>query len=333
METEEELLPFAKKIIKPNKKHKDLNAEEREAFRENRRREKSAIKKWWMHKLIETNAPFEEKMVLFWHNHFTSSLKKVPQIALMYRQNQLFRRYALGNFAKMLHSIVEDPAMLIYLDNRANRKKRPNENFARELLELFTLGEGHYSEQDIKELARALTGYSIDKHMSFRFKKKLHDSGEKSIFGHRGDFNAHQAVDIILEQNATAEFIVGKLWKAFVSEESDDMEIKRLAQYFRDQKYELKPIINAILTSKAFMELSNRGTLIKSPIELIVGTLRTFNTTAFDLKIALQYSRRLGQDLLNPPNVKGWSGGKQWINANTLLIRKEFISRLTRAKG
>ena len=327
-----EMPDFALKIIKPYKKFKYLNVAERKALNKMRREKKRAIQSWWMRKLLTTQTPFEEKMVLFWHNHFTSSLKKVGQPALIYRQNQLFRRYALGNFRDLLHAIIEDPAMLVYLDNRANRKKHPNENLARELLELFTLGEGHYSEQDIKELARALTGYSLDKNMNFRFKRKVHDRGEKEFLGQKGNFDGHQMVDIILDQNTTSLYLVGKLWKAFVSCEPNPQESQRLAELFRKNSYEMKPLMQAMLSSPYFTNPSARGKMIKSPIELIVGTLRSFDYQDFDPKIALQYSRRLGQDLLNPPNVKGWVGGKKWINANTFLTRKEFLYRLMRAK-
>ena len=324
---------FAKNIIKPSKKHKELNAAERMAFRKMRKESQMAMKKWWMHKLLTTQTPFEEKMVLFWHNHFTSSLKKVKQPALMYQQNQLFRNHALGNFSDLLHAIVEDPAMLIYLDNRGNKKGHPNENLARELLELFTMGEGNYNEQDIKVLARSLTGYSVDKDLNFRFKKRIHDNGEKEIFGKRGNFNAHDIISIILEQPATSRLIVKKLWLEFIGSTPDPVEVERLALFFSKNNYEIKPLLQGMFLSKSFMSPSNYGTMIKSPIELIVGTLRSFDYRDFDPKIALQYSKRLGQDLLDPPNVKGWTGGESWINTNTLLIRRSFLNRLTRGNA
>ncbi len=323
---------FASGLILPPKKFKKLNAEERKAFNKKRRQQQIALKQWWIKKMLTTSTPFRERMVLFWHNHFTSSIRKVQQPALMYRQIQLFRSYAVGNFAQLLHRIIEDPAMLIYLDNRANRKKHPNENLARELLELFTMGEGHYNEKDIKEVARSLTGYSLDKKRNFRFRKKQHDKGEKIIFGQKGNFDAHQMVDLVLEQNATAIFVVRKFWKAFVSDDPHEQEIDRIASIFRKNRYELKPMLYALFTSSSFTDPSNRGTMVKSPAELTIGTLRTFNRTDFNPKIVMQYCRRLGQDILSPPNVKGWPGGREWINANTLLIRKEFLSRLTRGK-
>lgn len=326
----EDTFNYAHKILRPPMKMSDLKITERKAFQKMKRKSHIALKKYWFETMLKTNDPFLEKMVLFWHNHFTSSLKKVGQASLMYQQNQLFRKYALGNFAALLHAIMEDPAMLIYLDNRANKKSHPNENFARELLELFTLGEGNYSEEDIKALAQALTGYSIDKNFKFKFKKRIHDESTKTFLGQSGNFDAHEMVDIILQQDATAVFIVKKLWLSFIGSDPKTEEVQRLAKLFRDKNYELKPLIQAILTSPSFTDLSERGTMIKSPLELIVGTLRSFDYNSFDSKTAIQYSRRLGQDLLDPPNAKGWSGGESWINTNTLLIRKGFLNRLTR---
>ncbi len=323
----------AQKLLKPPRKMRDLNSAERKVFRQKRRENMMALKIWWFEKMLKTDDPFLERMTLFWHNHFTSSLKKVKQSALMYRQNQLFRKYALGNFSELLHAIIEDPAMLIYLDNRANKKGHPNENLAREFLELFSLGEGNYSEDDIKELARALTGYSVDKELKFRFKKRVHDKNKKEIFGQSGNFDAHEMIDIILQQKATSLFIVEKLWSAFIGYDPNPKEVQRLAQIFRENSYELKPLMQALLTSVYFTDPSVRGTMIKSPIELIVGTLRSFNYYGFDPKTGVQYARRLGQDLFDPPNVKGWRGGKTWINTNTLLIRRGFLNRLTRGNA
>ena len=317
-------------ILRPSRKMKNLSIPERKAFQKKRRESYMALKVWWFNKMLTTDDPFLEHMVLFWHKHFTSSLRKVGQASLLYKQNQLFRKHALGNFSKLLHAIVEDPAMLIYLDNRANRKNHPNENLARELLELFTMGEGNYKESDIKALARALTGYSLDKNLHFRFKKRIHDKGSKEIFGQRGNFNAHDVINIILEQPATSTFIVRKLWLEFIGSAPDTKEIEKLARLFVQKNYEIKPLIEAIFTSKAFTDPSQYGTMVKSPVELAAGTLRSFEYDDFDTKTAVQFCKRLGQDLFDPPNVKGWADGDQWINTNTLLIRKAFLNRLTR---
>lgn len=317
-------------LIRPTRKLKDLNVNERKAFQKKRRASYIALKKWWFAKMLKTNDPFLETMVLFWHKHFTSSLRKVGQASLLYQQNQLFRKHALGNFSELLHAIIEDPAMLIYLDNRANRKSHPNENFARELLELFTMGEGSYSERDIQEFARALTGYSVDKDLKFRFKKRIHDNGKKIFLGQKGNFDAHAIINIILENEATSIFIVKKLWLTFIDYTPDMKEVQRLAKIFRQNNYEIKPLMQALLTSTYFTDISTRGTMIKSPIGLIVGTLRSFDYEDFDARTGIRFCRRLGQDLFDPPNVKGWPGGKNWINTNTLLIRKSFLNRLTR---
>lgn len=320
----------AEQIIRPPRKMRDLNSTERKAFRKLKRSSHVDFKKYWFERTLKTDDPFLEKMVLFWHNHFTSSLKKVGQASVMCRQNRLFRQYALGNFAEFLHAVIEDPAMLIYLDNRASKKEHPNENLARELLELFTLGEGHYSEDDIKAFARALTGYSIDKDFKFRFKKRIHDNGQKKFMGQSDNFDAHDIVDIILQKEATSIFIVEKLWLTFIGYAPNTKEVQRLAKLFRQNHYEIKPLMYALLTSPYFTDPSTRGTMIKSPIELVVGTLRSFQYDTFDSQTGIQYTRRLGQDLFDPPNVKGWAGGESWINTNTLLTRRGFLNRLTR---
>src|SRR6185369_6282552 len=228
-----------------------------------------AARHWWYEELIATPQPFTERMVMFWHNHFTSSLQKVRYAPAMLRQNELFRREAAGNFARLLHEVARDPAMLIYLDGATNRRGQPNENFARELLELFTLGEGNYSERDIKEAARAFTGGSIDRQSGqYRFYPGLHDDGDKFVFDKSGPFDADQIVDMLLGNPRTAEFIVGKLWREFVSPTPDNAEVKRLAGLFRAGKYELKPLLREMFLSAAFRDPKNRGVLIKSPVEL-----------------------------------------------------------------
>ena len=317
-------------IMRPSKRVKEMTVLERQKYSTLRSREKLRLKSWWFHHMLTTKTPLKEKMTLFWHNHFTSSLKKVGQPALMYRQNHLFRTYALGNFGTLLHHIIKDPAMLIYLDNKSNKKNHPNENLARELLELFSLGEGNYNERDIKEVSRALTGYSIDRNFHFKYRKNWHDSKVKVFLNKKGEFNAHDIIDILLSKEETSLFIVTKLWKEFVSYSLDKKEIKKLALLFRRNHYEIEPLLYALFTSEAFTASSNRGTMIKSPVELIVGTLRSFGYVNFDYKVGMQNCRRLGQDLFDPPNVKGWKGGNAWIDTSTLLRRRSFLSRLTR---
>ncbi len=284
------------------------------------------LKAWWMAEMLTTSSPLTEKMVLFWHNHFVSSLRKVRMPLLMYRQQLTLRQHALGNFRDMLHAMARDPAMLIYLDGAANRKGKPNENFSREVMELFTLGEGRYTEQDVKEAARAFTGWSIDRETGeFLFRPAIHDTGVKTVLGVTGRHDGAAVLDILLARPETAEFIVTKLWREFISANPDGREVRRIAGIFRANRYDIKSVVRELLISDAFYAPQNRAGLVKSPVDLVVGTLRQFRMTIADpLPFALAVGR-LGQDLFAPPNVKGWPGGETWINATTLLSRKQFL--------
>ena len=290
------------------------------------------IRTWWVAEMLSTPSPLTEKMTLFWHNHFATSQQKVRSASLMYRQNVLLRNYAVGNFGAMLREVSKDPAMLIYLDGAQNRKGAPNENFAREVMELFTLGEGHYSEQDIKEVARAFTGWSIDADAGeFRFRRPAHDEGTKTVFGVEGKFNGDDIVTLLLQQPATGEFIVAKLWRELVSPEPDAATVAQLAATWRSANYEMKPLLRAMFLSDAFWTPANRGVLVKSPVDLVVGSLRQFRFAVEDPAPFAVVLRQLGQDLFNPPNVKGWPVGDAWLNTTTLLARKGFLNRLFRA--
>jgi uncharacterized protein (DUF1800 family) len=270
-------------------------------------------------------------MTLFWHNHFVSSQQKVRSPQLMYRQNALLRRHSLGNFGEMLHAVARDPAMVIYLDSASNRKGQPNENFAREVMELFTVGEGHYGESDVKEAARAFTGWGIDPDRGeFVFRRLAHDDGVKNVLGRSGKFNGDAVLDILLAQPRTAEHIAAKLWREFVSPEPDPAAVGRVAKAFRESGYGIAPALRALLTSDEFYEPRHRAVLIKSPVELVVGTLRQFSFTTGETLPFVLSTAQLGQNLLAPPNVKGWPGGEAWINSTTLLARKAFLDRLFR---
>ncbi len=312
---------------------RNLNAAERQELRRMRRRQAMEIKAWWFREAVMTTAALAEKMTLFWHNHFTSSMRKVKVPPLLYHQNLLLRRHALGNFRELVVAIAKDPAMLIYLDNVANRKGKPNENFARELLELFTLGEGHYTEKDIKEAARAFTGWTLNRRTgNFQFAVRRHDFGHKTFMGYNGRFNGDDILSIILDQKQVANHMVQKLWYEFVSVAPRKTEILQLAELFRSTGYEIKPVIHAILQSKAFRAQVNIGTQIKSPVELIVGTMRTFEISPGDGYGLAMASRRLGQDVMDPPNVKGWPGGVHWITSDALLARSQILDRFLRGK-
>ena len=308
-----------------------LNAEDRAAQQKLTNEQVQQIKAWWYDEMLATPSPFTERMTLFWHNHFTSSLRKTRSPVLHYRQNALLRRESLGSFAALLREVSRDPVMLDYLDNRLNRWERPNENFARELLELFTLGEGHYTEQDIKNAARAFTGWTTTPDRArFLENVRIHDPDSKTFLGRTGRFDGDDILKLILQQPRTAEFIAAKLWREFVSPTPDAKEVQRLAAVFRDGGYEIKPLMRAMLTSDAFWAAKNRGELIKSPVEFLVGTVRFFENTPVDGDSLARYSRRLGQDIFDPPNVKGWPGHTAWISTDTLLAREQFLQRLLR---
>jgi uncharacterized protein (DUF1800 family) len=306
-----------------------MSEEDRQKEVRRRTDEAFGIREWWLREMLATPSPFTERMTLFWHGHFATSLQKVYSAKLMYGQNELLRREALGNFGAMLHGIARDPAMLIYLDNAGSRKEAPNENFAREVMELFTLGEGHYGERDVKEAARAFTGYSLERETgTFRWRPMLHDRGEKTVLGQTGRFEGKDVIDILLARPETAEFITAKLWKEFVSPTPNAKDVQRLAGTFRDARYEVKPLMRAMLLTEAFWADENRGVLVKSPVELVVGTLRLFQVQAIDLRPAVIACAALGQNPFAPPNVKGWPGGEAWINSSTLLGRKQLVERM-----
>lgn len=307
---------------------KDMNS--RKLFRDELRQETFKFKEWYLDLLLNTSQPLKEKMVLFWHNHFVSSLQKVRQPKLMLIQNELFRKYAFGNYKQFVHEIIKDPEMLIYLDNRVNRKSHPNENFARELLELFTIGEGYYHENDIKELARGLSGYTVNKKLEYVFRKRIHDNKTKTFMGKTGNFTADDMIDILFENKQVSIFITKKLYKEFISYDVDEVEVNKLAKIFRDSNYEISVLLDALFLSSNFQNKDNFNSMIKSPLELTVGVLRSFDFISFDKRILLRYLNKMDQSLFNPPNVKGYKGEMSWINANTLITRKDFLFKISR---
>jgi uncharacterized protein (DUF1800 family) len=309
----------------------EARKEKNDVFRRVQRERSQELKAWWYGEMLTTDSPMTERMTLLWHNHFTSGLRKVRSPQTMYRQNATLRLHALGNVRQMTHALARDPAMIVYLDNASNRKGRPNENFARELMELFTLGEGHYTEQDIKEAARAFTGWGVNRREgTFNFIPRQHDSGIKTFRGQSGNFGGHEVIEIIFQDPRVSIYITEKLWREFISPTPDPKEVERLAAVLRDNDYEIKPLLREILLSPAFREEVNRGTLIKSPVDLMVGTLRTFDIEPENAQALARQGRQLGQDLFDPPNVKGWPGGNAWIDSNTYLLRKQVLEALTR---
>jgi len=307
-----------------------MGEEERRAFVRVQIEHALELKGWWVTEMLTTSSPLTERMTLFWHNHFTSSLQKVRSPPLILRQNQLLRRHALGNFGELLHAVAKDPAMIVYLDSATNRRGQPNENFARELMELFTLGEGKYGEKDIKEAARAFTGWSIEQESGdYLFRPRLHDESTKVVLGKLVGGGA-EVLDVLLAHPATAEFVATKLWREFVSPQPQPEELKRIADQWRNSGYDNRVALRALLLTPAFWAPENRAALIKSPTELVIGTLRQFHVGTGDPLPFVLLLRYLGQDLLSPPNVKGWPGGEAWINSSTLLMRKQFVERLMR---
>ncbi|MBN3848972.1 DUF1800 domain-containing protein [Paraburkholderia sp. Ac-20342] len=290
------------------------------------------LRAWWLREMLNTPSPLTERMTLFWHNHFTSGLDKVQFPQQMAQQNMLLRRHALGHFGELLHDVAKDPAMLQYLDGASNRKGNPNENFAREVMELFTLGEGHYTQRDVAQAARAYTGWSLDPDtQTYVWRANQHDDGEKTVLGQTGTFDGDQVLDILLAQPETATFVTTKLWREFVSDTPDPALIEPIAVQFRASRYDIKVALRGLFLSDAFWSDDNRGVLVKSPVEFVVGTLRAFdigydNTEPFAAQV-----RTLGENLFYPPNVRGWPGGTTWINSSTLLARKQFVEQLFRA--
>ncbi|QHE92825.1 DUF1800 family protein [Pandoraea fibrosis] len=311
---------------------KNLTDEQRRELNQRRDRMAASLSAWWAQEMASTPSPLTERMTMFWHNHFVSSDDKVREPVVLYRQNVLLRANALGNFGVLLHEVSKDPAMLIYLDGAGSRKGRPNENFAREVMELFTLGEGHYTEQDVREAARAYTGWSIDRPtMRYVWRANVHDTGTKTVLGQTGDFDGDQMLDILLARPETATFVTGKLWREFVSPTPDPAQMQLAASAFRASSYDIRVVLRALLLSPAFWDVRARGTLVKSPSEFVTDTVREFDIGYDDPQMLAQQMRVLGQDLFRPPNVKGWPGGDAWIDSTTLLARKQFVERMFRA--
>jgi uncharacterized protein (DUF1800 family) len=303
------------------------------------RKQMSALQRWWLRRLIESPRPMEEKLTLFWHGHFATSYRTIENSYHMFLQNQLFRRHAAGNFGGLLFAIIRDPAMIAYLDNNDSRKEKPNENLARELMELFSLGEGNYAERDIKEGARALTGYSFE-HNGFVFRKDRHDEGTKTILGKSGGLDGDGFVKAILAKREAAEFISLKLYRFFVNELPAEGEsrrvvigvVKQLASTLLASRYDLKPMLRRLLLSEHFHDPANRLARIKSPAELVVGMVRSLNTPVRDLGVLNDGLDLMGQSLFYPPSVKGWDGGRSWINTSTFFVRQNVANFLLTGK-
>ncbi|MBX3404805.1 MAG: DUF1800 domain-containing protein [Phycisphaeraceae bacterium] len=306
---------------------------QRQRAEQNDREQMRKIQRWWLKRMIETPRPLEEKMTLFWHGHFATSYRTIEDSYHMFRQNDLFRRNATGNFGDLLFAIIRDPAMIAYLDNNDSRKGRPNENLARELMELFSLGVGNYTEQDIKEGARALTGYTFNDD-EFVFQRNNHDDGPKVILGERGALDGDGFVRAILKQPACSRFMARKLYRFFAADfptgrpEVDgpaDAVIRRLAATMVSSRYAIRPVLRQLLLSEHFYEPALMNEVIKSPTELVVGAVRSLNTPVRDIGVLADALGLMGQNLFFPPSVKGWDGGRAWINTSTLYTRQNIL--------
>jgi uncharacterized protein (DUF1800 family) len=276
---------------------------------------------WWANRMLATRRPLEEKLTLFWHGHFATGENKVRDYRMMLRQNEMFRAQAAGDLRGLLVGILKDPGMLVYLDNGENVKKHPNENFGRELLELFSMGVGNYTEQDVREAARAFTGWTNNV-LDFRFDAAQHDSGEKTFLGQTGPFNGEDIIDIILKQPVTAEFVSAKLYRYLVREEISTGVRASLGRTFRESGYQIKPLLTQIFLSRDFYSPPAYATQIKSPVQLVVSTYKKLGLR--EVPTIPDFGRMtagLGQSLFDPPNVAGWAGGRTWITPSTLLQR------------
>ena len=288
---------------------------------------------WWANRMLTSKRPLEEKLTLFWSGHFATENEKVADYRLMLHQVDMLRQHATGNFRDLLIGISKEPAMLIYLDNRINTKGSANENYAREIMELFSLGTGNYTEADIKEAARAFTGWT-NVGLKVNYIAESHDDGEKAFLGERGRFDLEQVVDIVLKQKAAAELVTRKLYRFLVREEIAPELNAKLAVQLRDSKYQLKPLLKTIFLSKDFYSPASYGTQIKSPVHLVVSTYKKLGLTEIPgAPYFPTITANLGQSLGNPPNVKGWDGGRSWINPSTMLQRANFARQVLFPEG
>ena len=292
------------------------------------------LRGWWLARMANGPRPLQEKLTLFWHGHFATSAQKVRDAYFMWLQNQTFRTLGSGNWLQLIYAVAKDPAMLIWLDQAQSRKQHPNENFAREVMELFTLGEGHYTEKDVTEAARAMTGWTINRSQEkYEFREALHDAGEKTVFGKAGNYTGLDVLKLIVEQPQSARFITEKLWKFFASDNPSPELIEALASVFRGAGNNFKPVLRAMFRSKEFYANSVIRTQVKSPVQWLVGSVRQLERDLPAPLVCTQLLKNIGQELLMPPNVKGWDGGLSWITTNNLLNRYNEAAMLVLAEG
>ena len=289
------------------------------------RLETDRVSYWWANRMLTTNHPLQEKMALFWHGHFATNEDKVRDYRKMLKQLELFQEKGLSNFRELLIAVSQDPAMLAFLDAGVNTKDSPNENFAREIMELFTMGVGHYSETDVQEAARAFTGWN-SQNLVFYIDEEQHDSGVKRFLGKEDNFSGTDIIDLILEQPVTAEFIAAKIYRYFVSDQLSESDVKELGALLRDQDFDISEFMSTLFLSEDFYSDKNRGTHIKSPVELVISTYKKLGINRVpgipDFNVV---TGSLGQRLMHPPTVAGWSEGRSWITPSLLFERGNFV--------
>lgn len=318
------LVKGVKDIVETEKATQMSDEEKKEQKKKIRQQSREDLKNLnlrWLDEMINSEAQLREKMSLFWHGHFAC------RVINSYFQQELLhviRANALGNFGTLLKEVSRSPAMLQFLNNQQNRKKKPNENFAREVMELFTLGRGNYTEADIKEAARAFTGWGFNLKGEFEFRKFQHDDDEKTVFGKTGNFDGDDILDMLLEKKQTARFITTKLYRYFVNDEPDEQKVNWLADRFYNSQYDIKKLLADIFQSDWFYEEKNVGNRIKSPVELIAGMRRLLPLELNNESVQLLFQKLLGQVLFFPPNVAGWPGGRNWIDSSTLMLRLQI---------
>lgn len=280
----------------------------------------------WLLGMTTPVNPLREKLTLMWHNHFATSYGKVKSLELMRRQIELFRRHAWGNFGALLHEVSRDPAMLVWLDGNSNRKRHPNENYARELMELFSLGVGNYTEHDIQEAARAFSGWHM-RHGDYWFNSLQHDDTEKTVFGKTGRFGGDEVVDLCLEQDACPRFVANRLLQTFVHPRPPEEWTAAVADDLRRENFELQPVLRRLFLSSAFYSNEARNSLIKSPVDYVLGSM-TLLGVAIRWPETLRLLSKLGQNVYEPPSVKGWDGQRNWVTSTTLMLRTQFVADL-----
>ena len=289
------------------------------------RLETDRVAYWWAQQMLASDYPLRDKMALFWHGHFATNEDKVRDYRKMLQQLQLFRAAGLGDFKQLLLDVARDPAMLVFLDAGVNTKDSPNENFAREIMELFTMGVGHYGERDVQEAARAFTGWNVDG-LNFKLVAADHDEDLKTFLGTRGNFDGEDIIDIILKQPAAAEFLASKLYRYFVNEDLSAAGAAQLGALLREEKFHIGNFLTRLLESREFYKPANMGSRIKSPVELVISTYRLMGLNTVpgvpDFNVV---TGALGQRLMHPPTVAGWSYGRSWVTPSLLFERGNFV--------